>query len=332
MVNGYNGTYQNNVRLQRPSALDCENLVDVHELLHDRRRLVRRAHPGTSAFFNGQSNSGAHGYANNIPLPFQQYTLEAWVNPADRGDMGVLQHGSGGALYIQNGRFVFNPSSNNTSPVVTSAPAGPYPGNAHNLGWHLVAGTWDGNTARLYVDGTEVGSATGVTGLSTSTSTLFVGLTNVYGLPTFHGLMDNVAYFDSAVDADEISDQWEIGTYSSYDYVPNWPTGADEMTAPLIYNFEPYDGAALSTDSNKKPFKFTFSTNDEADTTGTCSLTDNGSRSPGGIRGSPGPTDQLERADTGHRRLVSDHRHCSERHRQRPSPAPTTTPTGTSPA
>ena len=268
--NGHHGTYQNNVRLQRPSALDCENLVTFTNFCTTGGDWYAGPTQGTSAFFNGQSNSGAHGYANNIPLPVQQYTLEAWVNPADRGDMGVLQHGSGGALYIQNGRFVFNPSSNNTSPVITSAPVASYPGSAHNLGWHLLAGTWDGNTARLYVDGTEVGSATGVTGLSTSTSTLFVGLTNLSGLPTFHGLMDNVAYFDSAVGADEISDQWEIGTYSSYDYVPNWPTGADDMTAPLIYNFEPYNGAALSTDSNKKPFKFTFSTNDEDDSGTTC--------------------------------------------------------------
>ena len=285
---GYNGTYQNNVRLQRPSALDCENLVTFTNFCTTAGDWYAGSTQGSSAFFNGRSNSGAHGYANNIPLPYRAYTLEAWVNPAEAGDMGILQHGSGGALYIQNGRFVFNPSSNNTSPVVASPqPAGAYPGNLHNPGWHLVAGTWDGSTARLFVDGSEVGSATGVTGLSTSASTFFVGLTNLYGLPTFHGLIDDVAYFDSALDPDSISDQWEIGTDNSYDYVPNWPGGSDEMTPPLIYNFKPYDRAALSTDSNKKPFKFTFSTNDEADTTETCSLTDNGN--PIGLSSARGP-------------------------------------------
>ncbi len=278
--NGYNGTYQNNVRLGRSSPLDCENppspgggfsngFTNFCETSGD---WYGGSTTGSSAFFDGRSNSGAHAYVNGITLPYQAYTLEAWVDPAEISDMAILQHGGGGALYIKGNDFVFDPSSNLSSPLVSSPiPVGAYHGNPHNIGWHLVAGTWDGTTARLYVDGYQVASATGVSGLSSSASTFYIGLANNFGLPTFHGQIADVGYFASALGADEVADQWEIGTYDSYDYSFAWPTASHDETAPLISNFEPYDGAALSTDSSKKPFQFTFSTDDEDDSATSCS-------------------------------------------------------------
>src|SRR6202035_1308386 len=79
--NGHDGTYQNNVRLGRSSALDCENANTFTNFCRTTDDWYLGRTKGSSGFFNGRSNSGAHAYVNGITLPYQHYTLEAWVNP-----------------------------------------------------------------------------------------------------------------------------------------------------------------------------------------------------------------------------------------------------------
>jgi hypothetical protein len=71
--------------------------------------------------------------------------------------------------------------------------------------WHHVCGTYDGTTARIYVDGTEAASASEPGGITSASETVYIG-----GRPSavdyFDGYMDDIRIYDRALNADEISE------------------------------------------------------------------------------------------------------------------------------
>ena len=119
---------------------------------------------------------------NGIAAPSDAYTLEVSVRPDGAGDMTFAEHGGGGALGIVGGHITFR----NVGDDVT-APDPVEPGS-----WYDVAGTWDGSTARLYVDGRLVASASSSSRPSGS-STLYLGRGAMAGF--MNGLIDDVAYY-----------------------------------------------------------------------------------------------------------------------------------------
>lgn len=75
--------------------------------------------------------------------------------------------------------------------------------------WHHIAGTADGTTARLYFDGTEVGSCTRtVSNYGASTSTFNIGGGVVFDPPVYNSKLDatfdDVMMFDRALTAAEV--------------------------------------------------------------------------------------------------------------------------------
>lgn len=143
----------------------------------------------TAAWFDGASG---YAYVNGLAAPRRAYTLEAWHEPDRSGDMTIVEQGGAGSLLLRDGHPVFRQTD--TDVVAPSALA---PGT-----WHHVAGTWDGHTARLYLDGALVASGTATTPPS-GASTVYIG----YGAhaPWFAGTIDGVAYFPTALSADRIA-------------------------------------------------------------------------------------------------------------------------------
>jgi hypothetical protein len=87
----------------------------------------------------------------NSPGPFR-YIVSKGANACNSGSYGLYTPENGGvAFYISDGsqQFVRSP---------LALPASVWDGN-----WHNVAGTFDGSTVRLFVDGQEVGSGTSTT-------------------------------------------------------------------------------------------------------------------------------------------------------------------------
>src|SRR5262249_3180022 len=77
-------------------------------------------------------------------------------------------------------------------------------GGALTAGWHLVAGTFDGTTAQLYVDGVLTASDTFTAPVS-GTGSLYIGRYaggNGYG---WFGGIDEVRYYNRALTSAEIS-------------------------------------------------------------------------------------------------------------------------------
>jgi len=143
----------------------------------------------TAAWFDGVSG---YAYVNGLDAPRRAYTIEAWVRPDGTANGTIADQGGAGALLLRGGR----PAFRQTDTEISSA-AALTPGT-----WHHVAGTWDGRTARLYVDGAEVASGTATTAPS-GTATLYIG----YGqsAPWFAGTIDGVAYYATALPAARIA-------------------------------------------------------------------------------------------------------------------------------
>jgi len=195
--NGHDGTYQNGIALRRTAAPTCE----------------RRPHPPHACDLAGDPQDysayfpprDGHAYVNGITAPTHAYTLEAWVNPADGNDMMIAGHGGGGQIFIHNRHLAFRQTQDTVEAPGPSIPIG---------SWTHVAATWNGSVSRLYVNGVEVASSNSANKAPSGTSTFFVG----YGdqAPWMHGGLDEVAYYDKALSADDIADRWEIGTASDH--------------------------------------------------------------------------------------------------------------------
>ena len=72
--------------------------------------------------------------------------------------------------------------------------------------WVHVAGTWDGATARIFIDGTEESSAPYSLGMINGGAPLFIGTDelNSWGYYNFDGSIDDVYIYNRALSASEV--------------------------------------------------------------------------------------------------------------------------------
>jgi Concanavalin A-like lectin/glucanases superfamily len=157
--------------------------------------------------------------ANSSLLAPEQLTLLAWIKQS--GDPGVLKYiagrgddgsncgGSSYALYTgypgSPGLHFYIRSGNQN--ILTDVPAtsAVFDGN-----WHLIAGTYDGTSIRLFVDGTQVGSAkpAGAIDYGLQDSSFYVDgyppAAGCGGAPDFPGDIDEVRVYDRALSASEL--------------------------------------------------------------------------------------------------------------------------------
>jgi hypothetical protein len=187
------GEFKNDVALRRPPAPSC------HVRPHAPYTCDLNADPQDfSAFFPAPDG---YGFTNNIKAPAQAYTWEAWINRADDGDGMIGAHGGGGQLFVKDGRLALRQTQD------TVHASGPHltPGK-----WFHVAGTWNGSTTQLYVNGQLVGSSGSANKAPSGAATLYVG----YGdqAPWFHGSLDEIAYYGSALSQAALRKRFVVGT------------------------------------------------------------------------------------------------------------------------
>jgi hypothetical protein len=164
---------------------------------------------GTAFKFAG----GVVDVPENSTLEPAQMTVEALVSGSPQGSNKyiisksfspsnasyALSSGAGGGLvyYVNvNGSVVSSPAVN---------PSAIWDGN-----YHFVAGTYDGQSVRLFVDGNEVGSgapATGSVQYGTGQSggdLLFGDFSSSLTTSNFNGFLDNVKIYNSALSSQQI--------------------------------------------------------------------------------------------------------------------------------
>lgn len=153
-----------------------------------------------AASFNG-TNSYVSVPSHSDLQPTTAITVEAWIYPTalPLGSACIIGKNYLTSYYLgieSTGRFSFFPR-NHASGFLTSRVTGTVKVNQ----WNHIAGTYDGTTTRLYLNGVLDTSRTGITGaVGSNSDSLYIGCDRVGGTSAlfFNGRLDNVRIWKSA--------------------------------------------------------------------------------------------------------------------------------------
>jgi Concanavalin A-like lectin/glucanases superfamily/HYDIN/CFA65/VesB-like, Ig-like domain len=155
-------------------------------------------HTAGGASFDGMTS--AIVVPEDASLDPYAITIAAWINPVDwNGNRRVLQKGANDDQYrllAEGGVFKFDVSG--VGAIMTALPT-------VNV-WTHVAGTYDGATLRLYVNGVEAVSAAATTPMPATSDPLFIGAKGAAGAAGDHfsGVLDEVRLYGRALSQTEI--------------------------------------------------------------------------------------------------------------------------------
>jgi hypothetical protein len=161
---------------------------------------------GQAFNFDASATSGLVIPSSPTLNPTEAITLEAWVNPSsypntgpaivrkDLNTVGTTQY----SLNIGDG--ITAGVAHCSIGLVSSVTGGLVPTNQ----WSHVAGTYDRQMLRLYVNGIEVASAPATAPIPTSSQNLGIGKEDPFLDRSFAGLMDEISIYNRALSAAEI--------------------------------------------------------------------------------------------------------------------------------
>jgi hypothetical protein len=182
--------------------------------------------------FNG-SSSLVNGFANLSHLrPSSGLTFSTWVYLPTSPSLSAVIGGNYQLGSTEGFHFQIDYPSNNVYFEVGNATTygrAIFSLSAMSIGtWHHLAGTWDGSTVKVFLDGTSMSSASFAGPVSYSTTIFELGR-------SLNGMLDDVRLYNRALNpSSEISDlkdgkhttaSW-IGTSDDYDDPSNWSPAA----------------------------------------------------------------------------------------------------------
>lgn len=135
-------------------------------------------------------------------------TVEAWVNPTTLGGWRAVVYQANDVLALEASTPQGPPSFGGSFSLAPLYGTATLPLNT----WSHLAGTYDGTTMRLYVNGALVASRIESRPFGTSSSALTIGGDPVYG-QYFAGLLDDVRFYNRALSAPEI--QTDVSAFLS---------------------------------------------------------------------------------------------------------------------
>ena len=171
--------------------------------------------------FDGKTGSVIVPDALDLNPP-QQFSVMAWVKPATTAHCAIISKISGSAPQ-GNAGYQFGIGPENASLFVQfNAPGEPWPANslAVNLpnpmavgAWRHVAGSYDGNSLKLYLDGIPIGSKeVGAKPIASSNANFRIsGDDN--GVVHFSGLIDDAAFFNRGLRDSKIETVYRGGAW-----------------------------------------------------------------------------------------------------------------------
>ncbi len=162
---------------------------------------------------------------NNANLEPQALTVDFWFNSASPGTNAYLL--SKGAATCQFGSYSFNNAGTGgglafdvtiNGSLIRSPISSP---TVFDGMWHLAAGTYNGKTVRLFIDGVEVGTGTLAPGSITyglaTTNNLTFGRYNGTCILSYAGLLDEIEIFNRALSLTEIQTIFDAGSTGKCD-------------------------------------------------------------------------------------------------------------------
>lgn len=200
--------------------------------------------------FNGTTDKIQIQDANILDLA-NNYTLSAWyltnsstqVNQAILGK-GGLTGGTGYQLMVNTNTpikalaFGFNNSTG------INGGAGTPTTTANLTGWHLLTGTYDGISAKLYLDGVLMNSVSISYSLPNSNQPLLFGNETNSLTRFFNGKLDDIAIYNRSLTQQEIT-----GLYQGGNTTANCPTFPASLAQGLV-GYWPFCGNALDESGN----------------------------------------------------------------------------------
>jgi hypothetical protein len=126
-------------------------------------------------------------------------TLEAWVFPTQ------LTGNWDDVIYKGDDNYYLAADSTSGKPATRSTSAGALFGTGAltTNAWTHLAGTYDGTTLRLYVNGVQVSSRAQTGAIAVSTNPLQIGGDTLYG-QYFQGRIDEIRVYNRALSAAQI--------------------------------------------------------------------------------------------------------------------------------
>lgn len=153
---------------------------------------------GSALTFNGTSALVTVPNSASLQLT-SGMTLEAWVYPTSVGTSWRDVIYKGDDMY-----FLLAASPTSSRPETGGTFATLYGTGALTVNtWTHLAGTYDGVTVRLYVNGVQVASLAKTGTIATSTNPLQIGGDSTYG-QYFQGRIDEVRIYSRALSASEV--------------------------------------------------------------------------------------------------------------------------------
>ena len=227
---------------------------------------------GLAFSFTGGANNAPHPY---IDVPYSStlapnnYTIEVWLEPNgqpvnNENQDFVFGQGSGVCqLVVRTGTtglyVALQFSSGGSFPAVASTNQIPLGQFSH------VAGTWDGTTLKLYINGTLNNAST--PGLTPSDSHADFNIGGVSNAQFFNGAIDEISYYSRALSIAEIQSIYNAGsggkcTQSMAPFIATQPfsqtnlvgstasfTVAATGTPPLVYQWS-FNGTNINGATN----------------------------------------------------------------------------------
>ncbi|MFW9991653.1 MAG: NosD domain-containing protein [Candidatus Odinarchaeota archaeon] len=160
---------------------------------------------GNALHFDGEAYIKVPNHASLNPT--SEITLMAWIYADNwNGNPRILQKGQ------NDNQYALTATNDDGQNVLDLWLVGLDNGGQITLPsmntWHHVAGTYDGLTTKMYVDGELLDSRQASGSIRTSTHNLYIGTkehVEVDALDSFKGVIDEVAIYDRGLSAEEIA-------------------------------------------------------------------------------------------------------------------------------
>lgn len=156
---------------------------------------------GSALLFNGTNTMVSVNDSASLDIT-TALTLEAWVKPTSLGNPGGWKD-----IIFKSADIYFLMA---VSPQAQAPQLGGMFGSLYGTSalplntWTHLAGTYDGATLRLYVNGTQVASVAQTGGIPASTGALSIGGDSLNSQQFFAGVIDEVRIYNRALNATEI--------------------------------------------------------------------------------------------------------------------------------
>jgi hypothetical protein len=219
---------------------------------------------GQAFRFISASNSGLIVPSSPSLNPTEAITLEAWVNPSSYPNTAPTVFRKANSTF--GVQYLLGIGDGNSAGIAhfnldgISVTAGAVPLNA----WTHLAGTYDRQALRLFVNGVQVASSPTNFPIATSSMNLGIGKMDGATDRNFDGMIDEPMLYDRALSAAEIQASFVAGSSGHCFTAPVAPL----VIVPLVTNIIAQQGLQLIVSGGLAPYSFAVATNNSGGSVG----------------------------------------------------------------